>query len=305
MVKIKIEPDKLKIALSAHTNAVVSFVSKKNQVYRRKLFDKINNIMEYQKTFDEADVENDYAWLEKFISADIETIKNIVELKEKTGSKEKLEFDEFEKIYTNYFSNGANKFVDAASKYNAYAFAENIDLNVCPYCDEETLSIVNKDGKRRTFDIDHFFPKSKYPAFAMCFFNLVPSGKSCNDLKLENKIGKSPYEDDIEDCTWLAVDSPNITEIYNALPEDCKIVFRPQSGMQKNIQVFGLEDRYKNHKEYALGLLRKKHDFPEEKITEMVNAGFFDSIDSANKILFESEPVILGKLRYDLLFRKS
>ena len=53
-----------------------------------------------------------------------------------------------------------------------------------------------------------FFAKSTYPALAMCFYNLVPSGQNCNGLKLDRGCGMNPYEKDIEEMTWLFPDIP-------------------------------------------------------------------------------------------------
>ena len=124
----------------------------------------------------------------------------------------KLKFTVFKEIYNRYFSNGSNKYVDEESQYNAYKFLENLQITVCPYCEDEYLDAVDiNDKKRRTSEIDHFFAKSTYPALAMCFYNLVPSGQNCNGLKLDRGCGMNPYEKDIEEMTWL------FPEVYRLL----------------------------------------------------------------------------------------
>lgn len=50
-------------------------------------------------------------------------------------------------IYNRYFSNGSNKYVDEESQYNAYKFLENLQITVCPYC--EDLILVHKIWKKR------------------------------------------------------------------------------------------------------------------------------------------------------------
>ena len=69
---------------------------------------------------------------------------------------------------------GAYEFIDALCSANSLSF--------CPYCNSETVYAVSTDedfGRIRV-DIDHFFPRWKYPYLALCICNLVPSCTRCN-----------------------------------------------------------------------------------------------------------------------------
>ena len=91
--------------------------------------------------------------IEDFIKADVKTMRRWTKERPKD-----LQFDCFKKVYSNYFSNGAEKFV--ADEYNAYTFLRSLDVSVCPYCDDEYLDILNIDeAPRRNYEIDHFFQK--------------------------------------------------------------------------------------------------------------------------------------------------
>lgn len=65
-------------------------------------------------------------------------------------------------------------------KYLERFNAENPDVLVCPFC----------DGSREGAQIDHFYPKSKYPSLSCHPLNLVPICKNCNDRA--NKGEKVP-----------------------------------------------------------------------------------------------------------------
>ncbi|MDQ7066856.1 MAG: hypothetical protein Q9M40_01995 [Sulfurimonas sp.] len=66
---------------------------------------------------------------------------------------------------------------DGKEVYNAYKLVKSLNLSVCPYCNRNTIyNITNKN--RRTSDLDHFYPKSKYPFLAVSFYNLIPSCKN-------------------------------------------------------------------------------------------------------------------------------
>jgi len=203
--------------------------------------------------------------LECFLCADVATMRRWV-----AESADKLQFVAFKDMYGSYFSNGSGKFV--SGDYNAYKFLEMLDQTVCPYCEDETMDIV-ADGSRRTYEIDHFFPKSKYPALAMNIYNLVPSGQNCNGLKLEKELGSNPYEENIEEQTWLYPDIPVGISMEVVAPEACEIKFHPQNGMQSNVDGLYLEDRYKRHAGEAHRLLKNIQLYDDTKIEELSKLG--------------------------------
>ncbi|MGN0493616.1 MAG: hypothetical protein ACI4F7_08220 [Acutalibacteraceae bacterium] len=205
--------------------------------------------------------------IKEFLTADVLTMRNWVE-----KCPEKLQFTQFRDIYNRYFSNGADKFVDG--DYNAYKFLDSLGIAVCPYCDDEYIdTVVIKGKKKRTSEIDHFFPKGKYPALAMCFYNLVPSGQNCNGLKKENELGANPYEDDIESLTYLYPDIPVGISMEKLEPKDCKIMFHPLGRMRQNVNELGLQQRYERHSAEAHRLLKNLQNYSEEKIEELVRLG--------------------------------
>ena len=65
---------------------------------------------------------------------------------------------------------------------------------ICPLCSQ--LPVVM---------LDHYLPKSKYPAYSIYPGNLVPSCHRCNFTKLSKANGLTlhPYYDDTEDIEWL------------------------------------------------------------------------------------------------------
>lgn len=59
-----------------------------------------------------------------------------------------------------------------------------LNLRTCPYCNAQYLvTIERKTGLKGTYQLDHGYPKSKYPWLCTTFFNLVPSCSSCNQAK--------------------------------------------------------------------------------------------------------------------------
>ena len=83
--------------------------------------------------------------------------------------------------YSTFSSNG---FQSGNIQYSGNALVQKINLSTCPYCNRNTIYSIKK--QRRTFDLDHFYPQAKYPFFALSFYNLIPSCKICNQIKLDS-----------------------------------------------------------------------------------------------------------------------
>ena len=117
-------------------------------------------IKRIQQSYDEKRILDDIKKLginsiKDFLEADVSTMRKWTE-----QCSNKLKFTVFKEIYNRYFSNGSNKYVDEESQYNAYKFLENLQITVCPYCEDEYLDAVDiNDKKRRTSEIDHFLYK--------------------------------------------------------------------------------------------------------------------------------------------------
>lgn len=87
----------------------------------------------------------------------------------------------------------------------------------CPLC-----------GHQKATTLDHYLPKSKFPAFAVNPINLVPSCRDCNTHKstssatTEGEQTFHPYFDDFSSDQWLfaklKASMPPVIEFYAARP---------------------------------------------------------------------------------------
>ena len=71
-------------------------------------------------------------------------------------------------------------FVDViySTKLDKQKLIDAIGLNTCPYCNRNYIYTITK-GKVN-HQLDHFYPKHKYPLFAVSLYNLIPSCAMCN-----------------------------------------------------------------------------------------------------------------------------
>lgn len=81
-------------------------------------------------------------------------------------------------------------------------YLEKLKINACVYCNEKSIvsgeKIVN--GKHliwTRYEVDHFYPKDKYPYLSTSFYNFQPSCGSCNGSKSDQISLFNLYTDDV------------------------------------------------------------------------------------------------------------
>ncbi|MGJ0322740.1 HNH endonuclease [Aliarcobacter cryaerophilus] len=177
------------------------------------------------------------------------------------------------KIFIDETSGLYKNFTSYKKEYDSYKFVETIDLKTCPYCNRNYTFIVDAESGKLRPEIDHFYPKSIYPFLAMSFYNLIPSCPICNHTK-SSKIKENlinPYDikqDDFKftykpnDISFSEVESKK----YNM--DSFEIEFKNQN---ENIDIFKLDELYKQHKDIVVDLLMKKVYYPKSYIEELEN----------------------------------
>ncbi|WP_210456059.1 hypothetical protein [Vibrio crassostreae] len=121
----------------------------------------------------------------------------------------------------------------------------------CPYCNENPIKIVNNDQRskgesRLLFDLDHFYPKSKYPYLALSFFNHIPSCGVCNQTYKGSKDFRvSTHIHPFHRCFDSSYDFKlNSGVLRNRKITNVSIVNKPGT-FDKLVDDLGLEERYK------------------------------------------------------------
>lgn len=247
-----------------------------------------------------------YDWLKQFLLADCETLSYWVE-----NQADRLKFSYMKRLYRNRFSKSPNNYVDKEATYNAYTLFKEMNIKVCPYCEHEFLDVVKVCRglqTKRTIEFDHFYPKgdSEYPGLAMCFYNLIPSCKSCNHLKMINPVAATPYSIDIEKLTNLYPDIPIGVNMNDLSEGDCKVRINPMGTMIVNESTLALEQRYDSQTSTVYRLLKSKQDFNDDKLMELERLGLGDvnqlKRDVFGKPMNEARGFELHtKMKYDLI----
>ena len=150
-------------------------------------------------------------------------------------------------------------------------FIANSKLEACPYCNRAFIAIYN-DGTSFTADIDHYFPRSKYPFFGLTLYNLIPSCSLCNErLKLAKDFLENehlyPYSEDSENRVCFKIRSEERNLDFNdkssfsilVTPKDTSDIIASAS-----IDTFRLNDLYQFHKQTVIRMARiKRINTPE------------------------------------------
>jgi len=114
------------------------------------------------------------------------------------------------------------------------------NLSVCPCCNAVEINIISGINATATPDIDHFFPKSKYPFFAVSLNNFVPACSYCNQ---KFKRCKDTFDGHLHPLIGGTKDYC----VFNFLPQlDSPpiISLRGINGFSHNISMFELEAVY-------------------------------------------------------------
>ncbi|WP_291648010.1 hypothetical protein [Clostridium sp.] len=192
--------------------------------------------------------------------------KNVsVELNKPNGyDKIYSEFDDCKNIYDLFSKKQINRWV-----------IEKTDVKVCPYCN---LAYTYNRKDKATAQLDHFFSKSEYPMFALCYYNLIPSCPACNHIKLDNnKKMSSPYEKNAFEnvkINWKLFNDNNPDE--KALKELCKeIQINIKSNKEadmNNITIMKLNEAYNCHKDDASEIIKRIQTYLNESSKKLIQS---------------------------------
>lgn len=105
-------------------------------------------------------------------------------------------------------------------------FLDLLGMDTCVYCNRNyTINLVNTHARA---ELDHWFPKDKFPILAISFYNLIPSCHSCNHIKGNSK-----------DINWWRNNSLN--EIIHPYFKDIKEVFKFSYSYTKSLDKFKIK----------------------------------------------------------------
>lgn len=161
-----------------------------------------------------------------------------------------------------------------------YWLAEALDIHTCTYCNREYIFVLKnaKGGKGMIPQFDHWFPKNRFPLFALSFYNLIPSCATCNGIKskivMNLKQHFHPYLDaNISDSYKFSIWLKSISEPRVFLKADSELL--PKSN--NTLDALNLSMIYKEHSSRELrDLYDLRYKYSENYLDVLLNKMFAD-----------------------------
>ena len=205
------------------------------------------------------------------------------------------------------------RYYDLVSSKLGLKLVKLLNIKTCPYCNRQFIYTFKGRAIERP-ELDHFFPKNKYPLFCLSFYNLIPACHSCNHVKSEEVIGVNPYKRAFYRPFIVADKDGNVltkAEIYKLKEDEIRLQFEPgDHEAQINSDVLGLEDVYNQHTDYVKELVDKSMAYDnyarESLVTTFQGAGYhpqqvYDFVWGRHLMEAEYEDRPLSKLTKDIL----
>lgn len=178
------------------------------------------------------------------------------------------------------------------------------ELHICPYCYRSYINIIESENKSLTPDLDHFYPKSRYPFLAVTLSNLVPSCLVCN----ERAKGSTDFYKN-------SVYPPS--KIFDRIEFDYdvylnKIFIKNYAKLIKDgryktlLDTFLIQETYATHIEVLKGIINKYRKYTNSKIEDISKYTVGLSISSIRSTVFyeyeflNKKTELLYKLKKDL-----
>lgn len=127
-----------------------------------------------------------------------------------------------------------------------YELVEKIGISTCPHCNRSYIFSAYKSNGNKGIrpELDHFYPKSKYPILGLNLYNLIPSCQSCNGLKSDDRVDIHPY---------IAEGTNQIT--FSVDPLTAEVRLSPFKCWSNKTLL--LDKQYNYHKDYVQEILDK------------------------------------------------
>ncbi len=161
-----------------------------------------------------------------------------------------------------------------------YELVKLLNIKVCLYCNRNF--IVNYDIDKTTVELDHFFPKSKYPYLAISLYNLIPVCHTCNHIKKEKILKVHPFEESLNKSFIFEYNGIKSSEILNKKRQGFFDINRIKSSIKtvnSKIEIANndewdyidyIKKLYEEHKDIISELLQKRVIYSDDYIDELL-----------------------------------
>jgi hypothetical protein len=186
------------------------------------------------------------------------------------------------------------KLIVNAMRYDAIRDKEflpsvrKLGIKACVYCNVQlTVTTEDNNGKiSGKYELDHFYPKSKYPFLCTSFFNLQPCCSHCNKSKNDNKAEFGLYTNDYQELYPFSFELEKKSIIKYMLTQDCEkleVLFNstnPQL-LADHKKHFHITELYETQKDVVEEIIWKSRIYNQNYRQSLVDA-FSNKFDKIN-----------------------
>lgn len=193
-------------------------------------------------------------------------------------------------------------FLNSDTEWNRHRIISEMNICVCPYCDRQYITNYHEDNqKKTTADLDHYYPQSKYPYFALSLYNFIPSCQICNSRMKGSKEGHLyPYKDEFGDMVSFTSNKTTVLALINSNKDNIEITIDINDSLindddykqrlKNSIEIFKLNKVYKtSHNQYLYDMLKYIERTPKvyiKSIEKLLNTNIQqDSLKNEEAVL--------------------
>lgn len=202
-----------------------------------------------------------------------------------------------------------------------YDILRKLGITVCPYCNRLYIMTL-RSGKVRP-QLDHFFPKSKYPYLALSLYNLIPSCNICNmaksDMDTKTTPVLYPYEEEFGEKIVFTVnidkeDKGEFVKYLRGVSDKFEVSIKNEEEILK-YQVdnqnsrLHITDLYNEHKDYIKDIFKNFHINTDKRMEELLHTfpDIFSNKEEVRNLMYMNDirkenwgKRPLAKLTYDI-----
>ncbi len=180
-------------------------------------------------------------------------------------------------------------------------FLNQLSIKTCVYCHSQSTLIIVPKGARKLkalLQLDHKYPKSKYPFLCTSFYNLYPICSNCNLSKSSNHTSFELYTDDsLLDVLKFGLEKKSIVKYWQTrsfldLKIQIKGLLKSKKKLEDYNKMFSIPEIYDQYKDVAEELVHKanvynraykatlvgsfKELFPDQSMINRILIGNYD-----------------------------
>lgn len=183
-------------------------------------------------------------------------------------------------------------------------FIKKLNIKTCCYCNAQyATTFITDKNNIATYDLDHYYPQSKYPYLSTSFFNLIPSCGCCNKHKSDQDDFHYPlYVNKHQQLLQFNINPRSIINYWlSGNPEMIGIDIidgkdAPSGFADDYDKVFHIRKLYTAHVDEAEEILWK---------SKIYNKSYMEQLQLSFSKLFAHEPTKFSRFYYNFYCKES